>query len=305
MAHQLRSLTRVLPPAARLALPARLSKPSGARRLAGATALILAAGALAGLTIVKVTDERYVASIQQDLERTPATGQVFAPGMVADLPEPARRYFLHAIQPGTPLATRVHLRQTGSLRIDADWQPFTAEQVLTPHGFVWRAAARLGPLPITATDHVAGGRGRTRIAALGLVPFVNEGGPAISRSTIGRLVVEYMWLPSAWLPGLRPGVTVEPVDADRFAATVTVGGETTRLVHTVGPDGRLIESAFPRFGNRTPDQHYQYIPFGGPMDAEETFGGYTIPTHIRMGWWYRTEQYEEEFRFQITAATFA
>jgi hypothetical protein len=176
--------------------------------------------------------------------------------------------------------------------------------VLTPDGLVWRATSRLGPLPITATDHVAGGQGRTRIAALGLLPLVNESGPDISRSTIGRLVVEYMWLPSASLPVLRPGAKIEPVDADRFAVTVRVGGEPTRLVYVVASNGRLIDSTLPRFGNQTPGQHYEYIPFGGPMDAEETFGGYTIPTRIRMGWWYGTEQYEEEFRFQVTAATF-
>jgi hypothetical protein len=273
-------------------------------RRAGAVVLLLAAGALAGLTFVKVNDDRYVASIWQQLERIPPKSEVFWPGMVSNLPEPARRYFLHAIQPGTPLATRAHLRQTGSLRVNADWIPFSAEQLLTPEGFVWRAGAQLGVVPINATDHVADGEGRMRIAALGLVPFVNEGGPEITRSTIGRLVAEYMWLPSALLPRRASDVEVEPVDAERFAATVTVAGETTRLVCTVDSDGRLIEVSFPRFGNLTSDQHYQYIPFGGPVDAEGTFGGYTIPTRIRGGWWYGTEQYEEAFRFHITGASF-
>ena len=115
---------------------------------------------------VKAADDQYLATIQQELERTPSTGQVFAPEMVANLPEPARRYFLHAIQPGTPLAAQVHLKQTGTLRVGTDWIPFSAEQVLTPDGLVWRANSRLGPLPITATDHLATGQGRTRIAAL-------------------------------------------------------------------------------------------------------------------------------------------
>lgn len=301
MTNQVASLPRAAPS---LTWPARRSRLRGALRLAGATALVLTVGASVGLIVLKVADDQYLASIQQDLERTPSTGQVFAPEMVANLPEPARRYFVHAIQPGTPLAAQVHLRQTGTLRVGTDWIAFSADQVLTPDGLVWRATSRLGPLPITATDHVAGGHGRTRIAALGLVPFVNESGPDISRSTIGRLIVEYMWLPPASLPVLRPGVKVEPVDADHFAVTVMVAGERMRLVYAVDSDGRLIESTLPRFGNQTPDQHYEYIPFGGLMDAEETFGGYTIPTRIRMGWWYGTAQYAEEFRFQVTAATF-
>ena len=161
----------------------------------------------------------------------------------------------------------------------------------------------MGPLPITATDHYAGGRGRMRVAAFGLVPFVSATGPELTRSAIGRLVVEHMWLPSTWLP--QAGATIEPVDDDRFAVVLAVGGETPRLVLRVDADGRLLESSLPRFGNQALDGRFRYIPFGGLMDAEEAFGGYTIPTRIRAGWWYGTDRYQEDFRFQITAATYA
>jgi hypothetical protein len=113
-----------------------------------------------------------------------------------------------------------------------------------------------------------------------------------------------MWLPSAWLPELRSGVTVEPLDANSFAVTVGVDGEAACLEHTVDSDGRLTNISIHRFGNITPEQHYQYIPFGVLIDEEGTFGGYTIPTRIRAGWWYGTEHYQEDFRNQITAATF-
>ena len=272
-------------------------------RVVGTTILVVAAAALGGLLLLEASDDRTVASIWQELDQTPSTGRVFSPGMVATLPEPAQRYFRHAIQPGTPLAARVHVVQTGSLRFGTNWVPVSAEQVLVPgRGFVWKADSQVGPLPISATDHYASGQGRMRIAALGLVPFINATGPDLSRSAIGRLVGETMWLPSGWLP--QAGARIEPVDDDRFAVLVTVGDETTRLVLTVNGEGRLLDIMFPRYGNQTPDQHYQYIPFGGPIDEEGTFGGYTIPTRIRAGWWYGTEQYQETFRLQITAATF-
>jgi hypothetical protein len=277
--------------------------PTGALGVVGKATLLLAAGALGGLCVLKVADDRHVDEIWKGLERTPATGQVFSEAMVADLPEPARRYFLHAIRPGTPLATRVYLSQSGSLRIGSDWAPFTAEQVLVAgQGFVWKVQARIGGLAVTGTDHYAQGQGRMRIAAFGLVPIVNESGADLARSAIGRMVIEYMWLPSALLP--QAGATVEPVDADRFAVTVTVDGETTRQILSVGQDGRLMGSSLPRYGNQTADKHYQYIPFGGQVDAEDTFGGYTIPTRIRAGWWHGTDQYEETFRFDIVAATY-
>jgi hypothetical protein len=262
--------------------------------------ILLGVGALA---LLRAAEDRAVARIWGGLETTPSTGQVFSPDLVAGLPDPARRYFLHAIRPGAPLAARVRLTQTGSIRFGGGWARFAAEQLLTRGGFVWKAASRVGPLPITATDHYAGGRGRMRAAAFGLVPFVSATGPELTRSAIGRLVVEHMWLPSAWLP--QAGATIEPVDDDRFAVVLAVGGETPRLVLRVDAEGRLLESSLPRFGNQAPDGRFRYIPFGGLMDAEEAFGGYTIPTRIRAGWWYGTDRYQEDFRFQITAATYA
>src|ERR1051326_4995813 len=122
-----------------------------ALRLFGKAALVLAAGALGTLVVLRVAGDRAVDRIWRELERTPSSGQVFSTATVAELPEPARRYFLHPIEPGTPLATTAHLRQTGSLRIGEQWAPFNAEQVLAgataEHGFAWTVRAQLGALP--------------------------------------------------------------------------------------------------------------------------------------------------------------
>jgi hypothetical protein len=249
--------------------------------------------------------------VWHDLERTPAGGRRFSADLVADLPDPARRYFRHAIQPGTPLASQVHLTQTGSIRIGARWAPFTAEQVLVggtvgtgEHGFAWRVRARLGGLPVVGSDHYARGQGRMRMLLLGVVPVVDDASADLARSAIGRLVGEYMWLPSAWLP--QAGAAIEPVGADHFAVTTTVGGEATRVTLAVDEHGRLTDGRFQRYGDHTPDRHYQYISFGGPYDpsAERTFGGYTIPTRVRAGWWYGTPHYRETFRIDVTSATY-
>jgi hypothetical protein len=48
------------------------------------------------------------------------------------------------------------------------------------------------------------------------------------------------------------------------------------------------------------------MPFGGTMESEKTFGGYTIPTRIRVGWNFGNEKFEkgEFFRAEITNAEF-
>lgn len=130
---------------------------SGPLGLIGKTALVLTAGVLGTLLVLRAAGDRGVDRVWRELEQTPSSGQVFSPAMVDDLPDPARRYFLHAIQPGTPLASTAHLRQAGSLRLGEQWAPFSAEQVLVSNaaepGFAWRVRSQLGALPLVGSDH--------------------------------------------------------------------------------------------------------------------------------------------------------
>jgi hypothetical protein len=82
----------------------------------------------------------------------PAQPPVFAAEMVANLPEPARRYFLYTIEPGTPLATVARIRMTGRFgmgdRSNPNYLDFEATQVLAmPSGFAWKMHARRGLSP--------------------------------------------------------------------------------------------------------------------------------------------------------------
>jgi hypothetical protein len=111
-----------------------------------------------------------------------------------------------------------------------------------------------------------------------------------------------MWLPSALLP--VAGGAIEAVDSDHFAVTTTIDGESTRLVVAVDQDGKMVANSIQRYGNHTADGRYEYVPFGIETDEEGTFGGYTIPTRVRAGWWFGTDRYEEEFRFGIIGAAY-
>ena len=60
-----------------------------------------------------------------------------------------------------------------------------------------------------------------------------------------------------------------------------------------------------RWGNITGDGSYRSIPYGFTTGGEQTFGGYTIPDHLRIGWWFGTEQYLEVIRLHIDWARYA
>ena len=59
-----------------------------------------------------------------------------------------------------------------------------------------------------------------------------------------------------------------------------------------------------RWGNQTEDSSFGYIPFGGQIQEERAFGGYTIPSKVGVGWRIGTDRYFEFFRAQIEDAVF-
>jgi hypothetical protein len=234
---------------------------------------------------------------------TPAApGHAFGPDQAADLPEPARRWLLHAVPVGTPLWSSVQLTMRGQIKLGR-WRSFTARQVLSPSGFIWAASARVAGLPVTGFDRYTSGAGRQRWRLLGLIPVMTGGGPDITRSAAGRLAGEATcWLPTAfsaasWVSGPEP---------DTVVATWRIGDEQEAVRLRIAPDGRPRDLLLQRWGN--PDgEPFARHPFGVAVDGERTFSGVTIPSEIRAGWWWGTDRQQpgEFFRAEITGARFA
>lgn len=266
----------------------------------GKAVLGLGIGGLSVLAGIRALDDRHVDSLWRFLAEAEGTREPFREEMVAGLPAPARRYFLHAIRPGTPLASKLIWAYHGEIRPNTamPWLSLTAEQIVVKErGFVWKARASKGPLVLTAADHYLDGEGRMRIALFGLVPVVNATGPDLSRSALARLLVESIALPAALLPG--PRVEIEGIDERRFAAKLSLQGERTPLTLTVDETGRLKEFVMQRWGDLTDDRSFRYIPYGGFVDEERSFDGYTIPSRLRIGWWFGTDRYQEAIRLRL------
>lgn len=226
----------------------------------------------------------------------------FTSDLVTDLPEAARRWLIHAIEPGTPLWSSVQLTMRGHIKLGS-WRPFTARQVLAPAGFIWAATARVAGLPVTGFDRYCCGTGQMRWRLLGLLPVMTVSGPDVTRSAAGRLAGET----TCWLPTCFPAASWAPgPEADTAVATWRIGDEDEAVQIRVGPDGRLVHGLLQRWGN--PDRHpFARYPFGIAFDAERTFdGGVTIPSVVRAGWWRGTERQDagEFFRAEITHAVF-
>jgi Family of unknown function (DUF6544) len=101
--------------------------------------------------------------------------------MLADLPEPVRRYLRYTGVVGRPFPGTVRLRQKGRMRLGPGprWIPLDAEEhySVQPPGFVWAGALRAGPLPVArARDMYADGTGRMLVKVASLWPVVDASG---------------------------------------------------------------------------------------------------------------------------------
>jgi hypothetical protein len=79
-------------------------------------------------------------------------------------------------------------------------------------------------------------------------------------------------------------------------SSFVVQGERAELDFTIDGTGHLKTAKLPRWGN--PDgAEFRYVDFGGILEKEGTFGGYTIPTRLRIGWYFGSERFESEGEF--------
>lgn len=151
--------------------------------IAGAIAILLT------FLLIRVRYDRSIDNIWHSFKSQP-TDTVFTEDTIAELDEPVRRYFLHAIKPGTQLATHVELEMSGSFRLkpDADWLPMKAWQIISRlPGFVWKANIGKGLLNFSGADYYSQGKGRIRFSLWGLIPIANARSKEIDRSSAGRL----------------------------------------------------------------------------------------------------------------------
>ena len=201
----------------------------------------------------------------------------------------------HVILPDTPKATAVRLRMRGEIRLKR-WRTFEAEEVIDhARGFVWKA--RLAGF-ISGFDALVDRTASARWNWLGLVPVMRASGPDVTRSAIGRWLAESCWLPTMWRPD-------DGAAWENSTVTLTRFGETGRLHLGFDERGGLRDFRMMRWGNPGGGP-FRYQPFGGVVEEQRRFGGFIIPSRVRVGWGYGTSAWEggEFYRASIQDAAF-
>ena len=260
---------------------------------------------LASISYQQAKREAEIALDSIIVRAKPSPG-TFDPAMVSHLPEIARRYFTHAIAVGAPLHTTARIEMEGTFLLgdSTSFQSYamTARQVLSPPSeLVWIPIMRSGAISISGSDALVQGKGWTRFWINELVPVVNlHDSPDLNRSAQARAAMESVWAPASLLPA--NGVVWDQTGPDTARLTFETGIEPVDL--TLAADGRVLEVVTMRWSDVNADRVFRLQPFGGTIEAEQTFGGYTIPSALKVGNLYGSPEHFPFFQARITAADF-
>ncbi len=265
-------------------------------------AIVLGVCALALLVLLDRRADR--AEWNRFASLQPSAPELFAPEMVADLPEPARRYFAYMIQPGTLLFPVAEIDMTGQFSLgtkdDPRYQPMEARQILAaPEGFVWTMRTR-GGMPVSGSDTGSW----TRFRIFGLVPVGRLGGdPDHTRSAFGRYAAEaVIWAPAALLPG--PGIIWDALGEDTARVTIRRGDLEQAVDVTVDEEGQPYKVIFQRWSNANPEQIHHLQPFGAYMSDFRDVEGYRLPFRVEAGNMFGTDDYFPFFLADVTEIRF-
>ena len=211
------------------------------------------------------------------------------------LEEPVRRYFDHALGADARDACAVHLTMAGRIKVGR-WLSFSADWEGDGRSFTWRARAAHGLLRVV--DHYAGpADAGMNVRLLGRLGIVDAHDADTVRSAAGRAAIEAaFWAPMA----LRPERAVDwrAVSDEEIVAAWDVAPERPEVHLRIAPDGANRDGRVMRWKDATD----RYVACGGEVGAERSFGDLTIPSRVRVGWWFGTERYEPFFEAAITEA---
>jgi uncharacterized protein DUF6544 len=216
---------------------------------------------------------------------------------VADLDEPVRRYFDHALPSGPPASPGVRLTMRGRIKVGW-WLPFTGEWEGDGRSFEWRARVARGLM--SAVDRYAGGEAGMDVRLLGRVPLVHEDDVDTVRSAAGRAAVEAaLWAPGSLVP--ERGVTWRAETDREIVATWDVPPERPEVRLRIDARGAVESVLFLRWDDGS-HGHHGYTPCGGTVQAERRFGDLVVPSRLTVGWWFETPNWWPFFEVEILSA---
>jgi hypothetical protein len=232
--------------------------------------------------------------------------RTFELSLIEGQPEVVRRYFLHAIALGTPLKTVVELKMEGTflfgdLRRFQTYKLDAHEILAAPREFVWLASMSSGVMHVSGSDALVGGEALGSFWIAGFLPFAQLSASSDQlRSAQFRAAMDSVWAPASLLPG--DGITWTEVNKNVARVKINAFPQPLEIDLTLSPTGSILAISGNRWNNVTEGDWYQMQGFGGTIEGEKTFEGYTIPSVIKLGSHFGTEAYFPYLQAEIVWA---
>jgi hypothetical protein len=224
-------------------------------------------------------------------------GARFQRSLVSELDEPVQRFLRHVIRDGAALSRGMRVTMTGRIKVGT-WLPFSADQTADGRSFAWRARVGWGPItPLRVLDRYADGAGTTEGRLLGRFTLFRADDLDTTRSSAARAALEsFVFAPHSLLP--QRGVAWRAETEDLIVACFDLSPEHPEVRARIDEHGAIRTVSALRWGNAG-GQTFDYLPFGGDVNAERRFGDVLIPSSLSVGWWFGTPRYEPFFKAQI------
>jgi hypothetical protein len=114
--------------------------------------------------------------------------------------------------------------------------------------------------------------------------------------------MEGVWVPASLLP--QNGVVWEQAGPHNARIRVQRVAPEILLEMTLDSSGAVREIVGQRWSNANHEEVFRLQPFGGTVEADATFEGYTIPSKLSVGNHYGTDDYLPFFQAEIRNARY-
>ena len=214
-------------------------------------------------------------------------------------PDRVARYLKKAGVLGQEKRKFAHIFHEGEFRMKPDQKWFGIRgnydfNLLAPN-FKWRARIKMFPLVfISVLDAYNNGVGRSVVKLQSIFPLANKSSKEVSESSLGRLLIEFILIPTALVPSEQ--LHWESLGPDRARVTFSDHEFQVSAIFEFGLDDLPIKTSIDRFGEF--DGQVLKKPFICDLSDFKMFEGLLIPTDIR-GCWDLTTEYFYWLHFKI------
>ncbi len=200
-------------------------------------------------------------------------------------PDNVKNYLKRVGVVGQQRKVTAHILHAGEFRMKPKQKWFSIQGNykfnLEEPSFTWHAVIKLFPLIfVSVKDEYNNGIGRSLVKLLSLFTIGDQTGKEINESSLGRLLIEFIMIPTALVPSER--LKWHAVSTHQARVTLRNNGIEVSAVFEFGPDGLPLNTRIDRYGNF--EGRMTKKPFVCIFSKYKTMGGLLIPSDIIGGW---------------------